>query len=67
MKDPEVDFLRKRFQPKGSMCMNCLDRNSDCSKLDFNEMPCASDYVDASGLNPFHVITVICKQFKPNQ
>jgi hypothetical protein len=27
------------YQPKGSMCMACVNRNSNCSHLKYEEMP----------------------------
>lgn len=27
------------YQPKGSLCANCVDRAEDCSDIDFSTMP----------------------------
>jgi len=65
MNEDNTEFIRKRYQPKGGMCALCMKRNTDCSELDFSKMtPVLDDYIDQTGLNPFHVIIVKCKEYK---
>ena len=30
---------KKEYQPKGGMCIQCVNRSADCSKLPFHTMP----------------------------
>lgn len=60
----EVEGMRLRFQPKGSMCAVCAKQNTNCNDLPFFEMlPILDKYKDMTGDEPVHVMIVKCSEF----
>jgi len=44
------------YHPKGSMCAVCVNRDSDCAKLDFKSMPAMSQYSPANSENVYKIV-----------
>lgn len=47
--------MQINYQPKGGMCMSCVNKHKDCSTLDFKSMPIIDKSKD--------VIIVRCAEF----
>jgi len=49
------------YHPKGSMCAVCVNKDKDCTVLDFKNMPVTSQYSPANSENIYK--TVKCSEF----
>lgn len=49
------------FHPKGSMCLSCINKNKNCSELEFEKMPRMMIYSTAGDSTCYRVVK--CSDF----